>query len=107
MSRPLIGPLGVDDIRSSRGRDHAMRNSPITAPTPRYHFEYGTDTTTAADRVPACARSFQPTSVDGSIGGLQPDTTYHVRVVANNSAGTSYRDDRVFKTYPISSGRRR
>ncbi len=35
------------------------------------------------------------------ITGLIPDTTYHVRAYATNSAGTSYGSDRTFTTLPI------
>ena len=41
--------------------------------------------------------------VDALLTGLTADTTYHCRVAATNSAGTSYGDDQEFKT-PLESG---
>jgi hypothetical protein len=38
-----------------------------------------------------------------AIGGLSPNTTYHFRAVAQNSAGTSYGSDRTFTTNPLST----
>ena len=82
-----------------------MPNSSSNGADTTYYFEYGTDSNygsvTASAQTP---RSFHPKIVDGSIEGLQPDTIYHLRVVATNSAGTTYGPDRVFKTYPIPSG---
>ena len=39
-----------------------------------------------------------PQQVARPIGGLAPDTTYHYRLVATNSAGSCYGDDNVFAT---------
>jgi hypothetical protein len=36
--------------------------------------------------------------VSETIGGLEPNTTYHFRVVATSSAGTTYGEDKTFKT---------
>ena len=33
-----------------------------------------------------------------AIGGLAPDTTYHFRLVAENSGGVAYGDDQTFTT---------
>lgn len=67
-----------------------------------YHFEYGT-TTAYGSRVPVDAEapagnSRTPRSVSRPIAGLQPDTTYHFRLVATNSAGTTEGPDRTFVT---------
>jgi len=43
-------------------------------------------------------------STGGTISGLEPNTTYHVRLVATNSAGTTYGPDGTFKTYPEPPG---
>jgi len=37
--------------------------------------------------------------VSGNISGLSAGTTYHFRIVATNSAGTTYGEDRVFSTF--------
>ena len=72
-----------------------------------YHFEYGTDTSYGS-RFPAADKSlkFSPFTVGYSeeIEGLQPGTAYHLRVVATNSAGTTYGPDMVFATYQAAPG---
>jgi hypothetical protein len=99
----VLGPVAVSGIRTSRADLHAELASNGADTT--YYFEYGTDTSyggvTPSGQTP---RSFNSAPIEGSIEGLQPDTTYHVRAVAVNSAGTTYGDDRVFKTYPIPNG---
>ena len=64
-----------------------------------YHFEYGatasygTSTSTAT-----VAAGETPVDVSRSIGGLQPGTTYHYRLVATNAEGTTEGDDTTFTT---------
>jgi len=79
----------------------------------RYHFEYGT----AACAVNPCSSVPVPDASAGSgsgfikvsrpITGLQPDTTYHFRVVAENCEGEEQGsecetegEDRTFRTFP-------
>jgi hypothetical protein len=64
-----------------------------------YRFEYGT-TTAYGSYTAWTPAGFNPGAVPGSatIGGLQPGTTYHYRVVASNAAGTSYGADQTFTT---------
>jgi hypothetical protein len=99
----VIGTLDVDGIRSTRAAVHGELASNGADTT--YYFEYGTDTNygkvSASYETP---RSFHDAVVDGDLKGLQPDTTYHVRIVATNSAGTSEGPDRVFKTYAVPGG---
>ena len=75
--------------------------------TTTYYFEYGT--TTAYGLVTASRTTDADASVSETVGGLSADTTYHYRLVATNSSGTSYGPDRSFQTAstdpaPISSG---
>jgi hypothetical protein len=67
-----------------------------------YHFEYGL-TAAYGSRLPAAyddaigaGRTNDP--VFKVITGLQPETTYHYRVVATNSFATTYGEDRTFTT---------
>jgi sugar lactone lactonase YvrE len=67
-----------------------------------YHFEYGL-TTNYGSRVPAsldapAGNNRRPRTVTKGIAGLQAGTTYHYRVVANNSAGENAGADRTFTT---------
>ncbi len=71
-------------------------NNSVTGVT----FEYGPTTaygtTVTADQSPVSGTG--NTVVDKAITGLTADTTYHYRVVAQNSSGTTYGGDRTFYT---------
>lgn len=64
------------------------------------HFEYGR--TTAYGSTAACDQSpgagFNPVAVSSEVSGLEPDTTYHFRLVATNAPGTNDGKDQVFMT---------
>ena len=66
-----------------------------------YHFDYGTSTTYGAHTQ---ARQLQgasaPVGVSAVLTNLRPNTTYHYRLVASNSDGTSTGSDRTFRTLP-------
>ena len=65
------------------------------------HFQYGTSASygqlAAAESVGG-GDTIAPFS--STIGGLMPATTYHFRIVAESSAGTSYGVDQTFTTAP-------
>ena len=65
-------------------------------------FEYGLDTnygeTFAADQNPVSGSSDTP--VSSTINELEPNTTYHYRVVAQNANGTTNGADITFTTLP-------
>jgi hypothetical protein len=63
-------------------------------------FEYGLDTSygTTAAGVPGTVTGATATSVTAALSGLTVNTTYHYRVVAQNSAGTTQGLDQSFKT---------
>jgi len=65
----------------------------------RYHFEYG-KTTSYGSSVPVPSESVgsgtEAVAKSKTITGLSPETTYHYRVVAENSEGTSYGQDQEF-----------
>ena len=66
-----------------------------------YHFEWGT-TTSYGQRAPTSDASAGSDSTDhpesASIAGLAAGATYHFRIVATSSAGTSYGADQPFTT---------
>jgi hypothetical protein len=66
-----------------------------------YQFDYGTTTAYGA-KVPASAKSVGPGTsgvvVSQTPAGLAEGTTYHYRVVASNSVGTTYGQDLTFTT---------
>ena len=64
-----------------------------------YHFEYGGTIGYGNSTTSQSAGSgWQPTPVSGTLTGLKGLTGYHFRLVASNSAGTSYGVDQVFST---------
>ncbi len=67
----------------------------------KYRFEYGT-TTAYGTSIPAVDASVGSgranVSVSQALRGLKTDQTYHYRVVATNSDGTTYGEDRTFTT---------
>jgi Ca2+-binding RTX toxin-like protein len=66
-----------------------------------YQFEYG-KSTAYGSKAPATAKSAgsgtSTVSVSETVSGLEPGTTYHYRLVATNSVGTSKGSDVIFKT---------
>jgi hypothetical protein len=70
-----------------------------------YRFEYGL-TTGYGNAVPVpdgdagSSRTVQ--SVEGSVSGLEPNTTYHFRLVAANATGETQGPDGTFTTLPAS-----
>ncbi|KAB2655446.1 MAG: hypothetical protein DVB32_08735 [Verrucomicrobia bacterium] len=66
------------------------------------HFEYGTSaqygSVTSDSNV---ASGISPVSTSAVLSGLLPGTSYHFRVVAMNSLGTTYGADSTFVTAPL------
>jgi hypothetical protein len=67
-----------------------------------YYFEYGR-TSDYGVRVPAgtglaAGSSREPREVAQGVSGLEPNTTYHYRIVATNELGSSVGEDRSFTT---------
>jgi phosphodiesterase/alkaline phosphatase D-like protein len=98
---PLLGP-----VTATPGMTNATLNAtiyPYGADT-QYHFEYGT-TTSYGTSVPVPAgdagSAAYPTTVSEmqTIGGLQPNTTYHYRLVASNSLGSATGPEAADKTF--------
>jgi subtilisin family serine protease len=69
------------------------------------HFDYGSSTA-YGERVPCTpmpASTASPVEVSAPIRGLTAASTYHFRIVATNSEGTSVGADQTFDTQPIAS----
>jgi phosphodiesterase/alkaline phosphatase D-like protein len=63
------------------------------------HFEYGTDTSYGSStQSQDIGSGTSPMSVNAPVTGLQAHTTYHYRVVATSSAGTTNGGDQTFTT---------
>jgi hypothetical protein len=109
---PVATTLGVTNSKSIvttlNGTVYAGGLSTIVT------FEYGTttgyDRNVIARQSPVAGDSIRNENVSAEISGLIPCTTYHFRVKAENSFGTSYGSDLTFDsselpaltTYPIS-----
>ena len=68
-----------------------------------YHFEYGTancaeSTCTSVPPSAIHSTAAGPIEVSQPVTGLQPETTYHSRIVATNSFGTTNGQDETFST---------
>jgi hypothetical protein len=63
-----------------------------------YEFDLGTDTSYGARVFGVAGSGGEPLALSLSVGGLQPDTTYHYRLVASNVYGTVYGADMTFTT---------
>jgi hypothetical protein len=67
----------------------------------KYFFEYGTDPSYGAQSPAApvdIGSGGQPRAAATTVTGLQPQTTYHFRVVATNAVNTTFGPDRTFTT---------
>ena len=64
-----------------------------------YYFEYGTTVSYGSTTTSASAGSGRTdVSVNADVSSLTPNATYHFRVVATNSVGTTYGADQSFTT---------
>ncbi len=93
-SAPLLEPRGAAPLTRTTARLNGLVN-PFGLPT-TYHFEYGPsdcDSNPCTAVPPAedgdAGAGSDSVLVSEEIGGLQPDTTYHYRVVTENSVGQS------------------
>jgi hypothetical protein len=74
------------------------RVDPTNAET-TYFFQYGTTSLYGSNTAPISAGSgANPVAVSVPISGLAPATTYHYRIVAQNSFGITRGEHRTFKT---------
>ena len=66
--------------------------------TTTVYFQYGTTTSYGFTTPHQYKAGNTPKSVSANISGLASHTTYHFRIAATNSAGTTYSVDRTFTT---------
>jgi N-acetylneuraminic acid mutarotase len=66
--------------------------------TTTVHFQYGTTTSYGLTSMTQTQSGNTYRNVAAGISGLLASTTYHFRIVATNSAGTTYGADQVFTT---------
>jgi hypothetical protein len=66
--------------------------------TTTFHFQYGTTTSYGLTTAPQSATGNRNLNVSANISSLTASTTYHFRIVASNSDGTTLGGDRTFTT---------
>jgi hypothetical protein len=94
-------PVASTDAASDVGVSSATLNgtvNPDGLPT-TYHFDYGTSTAYGQSTATAAAGSDDAGHAESApLTGLLPLTTYHFRIVATSTAGTSVGADQTFTT---------
>jgi hypothetical protein len=89
------GPAGTVTGQSATLSGSVIANAMATS----YHFEWGT-TTAYGHTTPSTGvgDGLSAATATATLGGLNPGTTYHYRVVATNAGGVATGADRVFTT---------
>jgi hypothetical protein len=100
---PLVlnGSESAGKIEPTTAELGAAINPEGSAPT-SYHFEFG-PTTAYGESSPEeslTGGAFEDQAALAALTGLQPNTTYHFRVVATNGAETTFGPDATFTTLP-------
>ncbi len=102
---PGYPPTVVTKAASSVTQTAATLNATVNpegAEVTKCEFEYGE--TTSYGKTVSCSSQpgsgSSPVAVSASLAGLQANTTYHFRISATNSVGTSKGSDESFKTTP-------
>jgi hypothetical protein len=96
-SQPTVTTKTASSVKDSTATLNASVNPNGEATT--VTFEYGTSTSYGAKTSPkGIGSGASSTNVSVPVSGLAPSTTYHVRVVASNAAGTSGGSDQTFTT---------
>jgi phosphodiesterase/alkaline phosphatase D-like protein len=99
---PTVTTGGASSVTSS-GATIAGTVNPGGAAT-SYHFEYGTSNAYGTSTTGTSAGSgTSAASVSADLTGLTQGTTYHYRLVATSSAGTTYGADQTFTTTTLFS----
>ncbi|MEY2536416.1 MAG: hypothetical protein QOG67_156 [Verrucomicrobiota bacterium] len=105
LNTPPRTPIVVTSAATDVAMDSATLNGVVNpgALSTTYHFEYGTGTTygTSTPNQSAGSGSIDVAVSTNLVAVLQPNTTYHFRLVATNSKGTADGADQVFTTIPL------
>ncbi len=98
-------PTATTNAATSRTVTGATLNGTVRAngASATVTFQYGTTTSygTSIAAVQSPVSGSGSTTVNAAISGLAPNTTYHFRVVAVNTSGTTLGDDLTFTTLPV------
>ncbi len=73
--------------------------NPLELGVASYYFQYGTSTGYGSQTTEESAgNGGSPVPVSAPLSGLEPETTYHYRLVAVDANGTTFGEDRTFQT---------
>ncbi len=99
---PKVGEADASEIASS-GATLTAEVDPELSPT-TYHFEFGTTSRYGASTVESASVGEDAVDhvVSARLSGLEPDTTYHFRIVATNGNGVAQGFDQTLTTLPAS-----
>jgi len=90
-------PTAATGAATGVGETSVTLNGTIGAGSSTAYFQYGTSTAYGSSTaVQSVGTSSGPSAVAAAIGGLAPGTTYHFRLVAENSGGVAYGGDQTF-----------
>ena len=96
-SAPSVTTTAASSVSTTGARLNGRVNA--NGRSTSWHFEYGTSAGYGASTPSHSAGSGTgTTSVSASLSGLAPGTTYHFRLVASNSSGTTAGADQTFTT---------
>jgi phospholipase C len=98
---PVVETTAASTVKATTATLNATVN-PNGGPLSDCHFEYGTSVFYEAS-VPCSPKPESgtiPAAVSAAVEGLSAETTYHFRIVATNSGGTSFGADMMFTTPP-------
>ena len=97
---PTITMNATSNITPTTATINALVNANNSTTT--CSVEYGTTVSygNTLNTTPSSVNGITNSAVSATLTGLLPATTYHYRLKAINSVGTSYSNDMVFNTYP-------
>jgi phosphodiesterase/alkaline phosphatase D-like protein len=96
-SSPAVTTGGTSQVTNTSALLHGTVNPNGSSTT--YYFQWGLTNAYGDNGKPHSAGSgTKAVAVEQTAGGLIPGTTYHYRLVATNSSGTTLGTDRSFKT---------
>jgi hypothetical protein len=93
---PTVSTSGASGVQPLQATLNGTVN-PKGADT-HYYFQYGLSTSYGSTTGEVDARSDTSAVLASATVGLSPGTTYHYRIVASNSQGTTYGNDETVKT---------
>ncbi|MBI5387511.1 MAG: PQQ-binding-like beta-propeller repeat protein [Verrucomicrobia bacterium] len=97
---PVLGSLGASNVTTTAAT-LLGRVNPNGAASGAW-FEWGTNTSYGSNTaVIANLTGSAAIAVSNVLTGLEPNSTYHFRLVATNSAGVTRGDDQTFTTQPL------